>query len=184
MPTLPPTWLRHRAPPDFNCTDRSSPPMKKPRSHHCGGLDSLALRKRPAKRCARSYAIHSKTTMVPEAGIEPARLAAGDFESPCEMAQPCGFAACFSAWNRSFLTRSGWCCGNGFCLEFTAPVGWQNLYWIPMPLTILHNRRAGWRESATSEHIVSFVRRIRALRARFRGDAVHLTALNFSAFVR
>lgn len=95
-----------------------------------------------------------------------------------------GLRPVFSAWDRSFLTCSGWRCGNGFCLEFTAPMVWGNLYWIPMPLTILHHRRAEWREPATSKHIVAFVLRIRALRARFRGDAVHLTALNFSALVR
>jgi hypothetical protein len=43
---------------------------------------SKALRQDLRQRRAYSVKNHSKKAMVPGAGIEPARLAAGDFESP------------------------------------------------------------------------------------------------------
>ena len=48
------------------------------------GLDSLGTR-----------IVAGFPEMVPGAGLEPARLAAGDFESHSETEDSCGFAGCF-----------------------------------------------------------------------------------------
>ena len=48
------------------------------------GLDSLGTRM-----------VAGFQDMVPGAGLEPARLAAGDFESHSETEDSCGFAGCF-----------------------------------------------------------------------------------------
>ena len=42
----------------------------------------LLMRQRCVSRCANYIKNHSMKAMVPGAGIEPARLSAGDFESP------------------------------------------------------------------------------------------------------
>lgn len=43
--------------------------------------DFGVLRKRLRKLCGNFFKFHSNKPLVPEAGIEPARLAAADFES-------------------------------------------------------------------------------------------------------
>ena len=42
----------------------------------------MVMRQRCGNQCGNYVKNHSKKAMVPGAGIEPARLSAGDFESP------------------------------------------------------------------------------------------------------
>jgi hypothetical protein len=46
------------------------------------GGPKMLMRQRCGKRCGNLLKNHSKNAMVPGAGIEPARLSSGDFESP------------------------------------------------------------------------------------------------------
>jgi hypothetical protein len=55
------------------------------------------MRQRLVQRCGNSYHLHSAVAMVPGAGIEPARLAAGDFESPVRFKLGVAYGAIIAA---------------------------------------------------------------------------------------
>lgn len=73
----------------------------------------MVLRQRMRQRCAKSYQINSTVAMVPGAGIEPARLAAGDFESHPEMSTGAACRPVFGASDPLGFQMIGNHCANG-----------------------------------------------------------------------
>ena len=58
----------------------------------CDGAYSVVVTSSETKHCLQISVIHHayEVDLVPKAGLEPARLAAGDFESPASTIPPLG----------------------------------------------------------------------------------------------